>query len=257
MLRTIDKYPLYVLERVWFDDVVLSKADIIRFTRCITPKESKWYTIVDEHITVVNDLQTSDDELQAVFKKNVRYEIRRAVREGVTVSHYSQETLSYDSDIVTSFVQAYKECANSIDGYNLMDVFSERKLRNFIDNKCIHISVAEKEDVKIYHVYVHDEKETVLIYSISNFRANKEDEYIAGMANKLLHFEDMKYFRDLGLSIYDWGNISSDTDFNGIDVFKMSFGGNISKCYSTFYGNTLKGKLLVFAKKTISNRKKQ
>jgi len=249
MLRTVDKHRLYELERVWFEYTDSSKADIVRFTRCDSPGDKKWYTIVDEHITVINELRKSDDEIISEFKKNVRYEIRRAIREGVVISHIDRNEISHKSSTVAAFVKAYEDCAKSIDGYNLMDAFSERKLHNFIENKCVHFSVAKKDDLKVYHVYVHDEKEAVLIYSISNFRDDKENEYLAGMANKLLHFDDMKYFRNLGLSIYDWGNISSEDNPNGIDKFKMSFGGNVKRLYSTFYGNSVKGKILILAKK--------
>ena len=63
--------------------------------------------------------------------------------------------------------------------------------------------------------------------------------------NKLLHIKDMEWFRERGYLLYDWGNIHSSQNPNGIDKFKMSFGGEIVTVYNSFVGNSLLGKLLV------------
>ena len=66
-----------------------------------------------------------------------------------------------------------------------------------------------------------------------------------GPFNIFQHIRDMDWFREHGIVIYDWGNISSSVRPNGIDRFKMSFGGKVTTVYNTFVGNTFLGKILV------------
>ena len=62
----------------------------------------------------------------------------------------------------------------------------------------------------------------------------------------------MDWFREHGYVLYDWGNISSSTNPNGIDKFKMSFGGEVVTVYNSFVGNTLLGKILVVLYKILN-----
>lgn len=61
----------------------------------------------------------------------------------------------------------------------------------------------------------------------------------------------MKLFAGIGIQKYDWGGISSLTEPNGIDVFKMKFGGDLTTYYNVITGQTPLGKLamLVLKKK--------
>ena len=45
------------------------------------------------------------------------------------------------------------------------------------------------------------------------------------MANRLLHFEEMKFFKKCGKKIYDWGGAGRAEDVAKITEFKESFGG--------------------------------
>ena len=58
-----------------------------------------------------------------------------------------------------------------------------------------------------------------------------------------------KTFRKKGLIRYDWGGISDFDNPNGIDEFKLKFGGEKITYYNIFAGNTLLGKLAVTAMK--------
>jgi lipid II:glycine glycyltransferase (peptidoglycan interpeptide bridge formation enzyme) len=56
----------------------------------------------------------------------------------------------------------------------------------------------------------------------------EEERRLVGYFNKRLHWEDMKYFKNLGYSVYDWGGFSHKQDdkvLMGINAFKKSFGG--------------------------------
>ncbi|MBQ2936393.1 MAG: hypothetical protein IJD96_09185, partial [Lachnospiraceae bacterium] len=77
------------------------------------------------------------------------------------------------------------------------------------------------------------------------------DQSMIGRANKRLHWEDMKYFKEKGLVRYDWGGISDFENPNGIDEFKLKFGGDKITYYNVFTGNSLLGKLAVTAMKLL------
>ena len=62
---------------------------------------------------------------------------------------------------------------------------------------------------------------------------------------------DMKYFKEKGLVRYDWGGISDFENPNGIDEFKLKFGGDKITYYNVFTGNSLLGKLAVTAMKLL------
>ena len=62
-------------------------------------------------------------------------------------------------------------------------------------------------------------------------------------ANKRLHWEDMKLFKERGVSLYDWGGISDPDHPNGIDAFKMKFGGKPLTYYNVLKGITVLGRL--------------
>ena len=93
-------------------------------------------------------------------------------------------------------------------------------------------------------VYLH-KNNAVLCYSASDFRGESVDRALAGRANKLLHWKDMLQLKEAGCEVYDWGNVSSFEEYNGIDTFKAGFGGAQQVLYNVAVGNSLRGKLAV------------
>lgn len=57
------------------------------------------------------------------------------------------------------------------------------------------VDLYEKGNLAVYHVYMYDENEAVLMFSVSDFRDEDIDRNLAGRANKLLHYDDMRYFK--------------------------------------------------------------
>ena len=72
---------------------------------------------------------------------------------------------------------------------------------------------------------------------IKDFKKN-----VIGMANRMLHIEDMYYFKDAGLKVYDWGGAGTAEDVAGITKFKKSFGGEQVVFYSGQAVNGFKAK---------------
>ena len=93
-----------------------------------------------------------------------------------------------------------------------------------------------------------DEKNARLLHSVSDFR-EREDASLIARSNKRLHWADMELFSSMGIEVYDWGGISSLEKPNGIDSFKMKFGGQLVTRYNVFLGRTILGKLAILALK--------
>lgn len=107
----------------------------------------------------------------------------------------------------------------------------------------------------VYHTYLFDELNARLYQSCSLFRGdNDEDAKVVGFANRGLHWYDMRSFRDKGIKWYDWGGISSTEKPNGIDQFKMGFGGEQHLYYNVTIPKGFVGSTVLYARKYITKR---
>lgn len=244
MFRGIEKKGFYTMERIWFSDKEKSKADVVRYNRIEKPIKGFFVHNASAE-TVYNDLTKSKEEILAASTKTVKYEVNKCEKEDITIYFYTAADLRENKKMVDEFETAYLNFAKELELKEVIKAYQRTKLDNFIDCDCILLSKAEKEGVSVYHVYSCGGQECCLNYSVSNFRIDPSKRNLAGRMNKLLHIRDMDWFRAHGYTLYDWGNISSSETPNGIDKFKMSFGGDVVTVYHSFVGNTLLGKLLV------------
>lgn len=242
-------------DRVWFaevDDELKRKSSgaVSRILRSQnSPPVEKNY-IIDSGYTILTDLRESEEELLQKTRKKVRYEINRARKEGIAIDYYESKDLENNS-LISEFENAYLNFCKTINNADVLKAYSESKIKSYISNKCILVSTAIKDKCTVYHVYVFDEKNVVLVYSVSDFRDKDVDQYVSGMANKLLHYEDMLYFKRKGIVNYDWGNISSKEAPNEIDNFKLSFGGEITQYYNTYIPKNFLGNIVLYLYKKI------
>jgi lipid II:glycine glycyltransferase (peptidoglycan interpeptide bridge formation enzyme) len=94
--------------------------------------------------------------------------------------------------------------------------------------------------------------------SASLFREADEVSYrnMIGRANRLLHWEDILYFKDQGYEIYDLGGVTlnqSNKEGQAIARFKECFGGSLVKEYKSWIPVSFKGWVL-FGFKVLTGR---
>jgi hypothetical protein len=123
--------------------------------------------------------------------------------------------------------------------------YSDRNINQYIDHRCILVSKAEFPKGKVYHLYVWEQEDSLFEYNASDHLNEEVVGIMAGMANKWLIYNDMLWLKKQGVVNYDWGGIFSFDKPNGIDRFKMLFGGRQAQVYNCYVGNTIKGKALV------------
>lgn len=172
----------------------------------------------DAFYTKIIDLTQDEKTIQEGFKKNTVYEIKRAIRDGVTTTVESNHI---------NFVQFYNLFAPT----KKLPLINAAKIASYGKNLIVTKAVFQDLDV-VMHSYVVDEslRRVRLLHTASLFRNEDSSEMKAtiGRANRLLHFTDMCYFKDHGYSEYDLGGYAlntADKVLEGINQFKDGFGG--------------------------------
>lgn len=195
--------------------------------------------------TLLTDLTLTEDELLSSFRKNTRYEIRRAQKEAFTVTVYNCTALKNRSDIIDTVDAAHQHM------FQQKGLTTKKEAKNLLaaaNAGMLMISTAQLPNgtVCVYHVYVVGPDSARLWHSISVFRNNhsNEERNAVGRANRMLHFEDMRTLRNAGCRIYDWGGYSEAKDLKQIAEFKASFGGKRVQTYRYIFAVSLKGRLL-------------
>ncbi len=195
--------------------------------------------------TLVTDLTADEEVLKSAFRKNTKYEIRRAVKEGCTAVFYDADVLKKNDELIRKINREHARLfrmkgARVKDEYPYMHAAASKNM--------LSASAAFFSDQAecVYHVYVTGNKTARLLHSVSVYRdAVSNDERSAiGRANRFLHFQDMMHFKEMGYAVYDWGGYSQEEEFKSISDFKLSFGGREETVYTIYYAASLLGKLL-------------
>jgi len=172
--------------------------------------------------TKIIDLTGHISDIQNAFDKNTNYEIRRALKDGITTS--------FGGDI-DSFLLFYNKFSET----KKLPKLKYQNLKGYKSNLLITKASYDHVDI-VMHSYVIDtnSKRARLLHSASLFR--NEDgtnvRAIIGRANRLLHFKDIEYFKEMGFETYDLGGYSIDVQNDTmvkINQFKSSFGGQLKK----------------------------
>lgn len=219
---------------VWFAEETLKDNGIIVYKE--SEKEFKGSEPFD---TLISDLTESKEDIQAHFAKNCKYKINRAARENVDIVLLKNDEI--DDEELEAFLVFFDQFWKSkgVDTVNVELLREEMKAYREVGALSISKAIIDSETV-VYHTHLCDEKRARLLHSASLFRLSEEEDSgrknLIGMANRLLHREDMYFFKDNGLAAYDWGGAGRGEDVKSITEFKESFGGE----HVTYYDGALK-----------------
>lgn len=201
--------------------------------------------IVHEQYTLENDLTLEEDEIFSAFNKNYKYEIRRAVKEGVKCV-VVESNYNGLSSVVDEFESVYNKMFAS---KGMRNKFNRALVQAGLEagNIVIGKAYAEGRDCVVYHAYLVDGKRTMLMYSASTLTESesKDISNLIGWMNKHLHWFEMLWFKGKGYLTYEWGGINSAENPNGIAKFKMGFGGEITKYVNYLVPMSILGQVYV------------
>lgn len=234
-------------ERIWFDENAKASNNVVlsRFLRNNSVNTNKKNCCIDSYTTVFSNLTESEEQLLSRMRKKVRYEVKRADKENILVEFFFSDDLKTNEEIIKEFESVYISFCEKINDKSVRKAYSRKRIIQYIDNRCLLISKGSKDGAVVFHLYVFDEKNSCLLFSASDFRDDGIDQYLTGRINKYLHFRDMLKLKEVGVENYDWGNLSSKENYNGIDNFKISFGGDITDGYNVLTSNNFIGNFLV------------
>lgn len=230
---------------VWLNDTVYTDADIVYYLNSPTPMG----TDHEPYHTLLVPLNLSEEELMRQCSKNTRSKIRFADRRDELQLHFGcekhPEDLKQFQNDYTEFVE-WKKIRNLewsfVEALHAINAFSLTKITN------------HEGKVMSWHGYRVDVQRATLLYTMSTtFRESESEERNKiGRANRLLHFKDLLYFKELGVEHYDFGGWyagEEDQELLRINQFKEGFGGTVQKDYLCRVYPTIKGKLFYRAKK--------
>lgn len=247
MSRFILKKKYFTTEHIWFeedlDEIIRSDYKIIHGSSHQITNTDKYKTSVNKQETLITDLSLSEEELFSQLNKTVKNEINRSNREGVYTKFWNSNEIQKNEELLNSFSRMYQKMyeEKGMSGHHL----NLNELKEYAIKGALLITTASIDDeIVVYHSYIHDNKHSRLLHSCSEFRVTDNAKKNAiGRANKYLHWNDFLYLRDRGIEKYDWGGIESFDNPNGIDKFKMSFGGYHKVYYNTLCVCSLRAKI--------------
>lgn len=243
--------------QAWFEENMTqgkSHADIV-FFHGIREKKKGNFCKNEVFYTLFSDLLLPEEELYSAIHKNVRYEIRKNEKESMTVKYFTKKELLEEQKRLEELEEMYHALYLS-KGMN--QFLNHDQLLGYAGTGALVLTeIFSEGQPLVIHSYLTDGKQTRLLHSVSEFRAEGADANLVARANKRLHWEDMKYFKERGVNLYDWGGISNPDNPNGIDAFKMKFGGVSETYFNVLEGRTLLGKLGVMAIKLKDGRKEK
>jgi lipid II:glycine glycyltransferase (peptidoglycan interpeptide bridge formation enzyme) len=192
----------------------------------------------EDFYTLFIDLNEEEEAIFHRFEKNTKYEINRAMnKDGIVI-----ETLNAKTDR-----QAFYDFYNQFAETKNREPIDTQETDLLIDNNMFSIRVASLgNEHLVFHSYVTANRRARLMHSASLFRETDDNAYrnLIGRANRLLHWDDIRYFKNQKYSIYDLGGVAMDksnTQGQAINKFKECFGGTLVKEYKTWVPVTLKG----------------
>ncbi|MDE7479414.1 MAG: aminoacyltransferase [Lachnospiraceae bacterium] len=245
------------VNQIWYpNDIAISallkqkrKADIL-FVHGVPVEETKGaFRGWQEYHTCMNDISISEEEMLAAINKAVRYQFRRSEKDNIEICFYTKADIGKSPSLIDSFADIYERMYQSKGSDTKLN---RTAIKKYLQADAILFSAVWHEgEMIVFHSYIWDDTDARLLHSASCFREESADQSMIGRANKRLHWEDILYFKKKGLLRYDWGGISDFENPNGIDEFKLKFGGDKITYYNVFAGNTLLGKLAVSVMKSM------
>ncbi len=237
---------------VWFEDIdcinSISNCDYAIVHAVAFPKTliNNRFIIINKQNSLITDLSGSIENLK--INKTFNYHIKRAKKEDVVIEFFNSSEIMKNYILLQEFASMYEEM------YREKGVSSKLNLsmlKQYAEQNKLMISTASiNKSRTVFHAYVFYGNNSRLLFSCSNFRIqDKETCKAIGRANKYLHWCDMEYLKSIGVTVYDWGGIHSFKEPNGIDQFKLAFGGKPITYYNLIVPISFRYKLICLIKK--------
>ena len=230
---------LFNIKEVHFSDYPydIEGCDFLEFYFCKNKINAEGFTS-QKNLTLIINLTRNLDTIWQNFHKTTRRYIHKAQRKGIEI--WINEGYDQFFQIYRSFIQ--KKGIKSI-----FDVFGVGSTTLGTMKKYGTLFVAKYEgELLVGTIYLKDDSNMeAWIGASKRLEANMEKAKIISLASRLLRWEAIKYAKEKGIKEYNFGGLwpeeKANNDKYGINLFKLSFGGekviryNYIKNYSNIY----------------------
>lgn len=179
-------------------------------------------------------LLKSPEELLQQMTKNTRYEVRRALNKDELCTEFLMDISEQELQDFLTLYNAFADLKN-------LGHIGEAKIRKLAADGMYAVTKCYSSDgtLLVEHTYYLDkeDKRAMLATSCSLYRKEEYVRYknLIGRANRMMHYQDMLYFKSEGYEIYDFNGISDfSEETHAIAEFKRGFGGNVITYQSGF-----------------------
>jgi len=191
--------------------------------------------------TLVIDLDNESVDIFSAFHRQNKQKIKRAEREG-----FIHEVLLNPS---LNEIQAYIDYFQDFAAWKGIPLLPEDRFIKSAEAGALSITwMRDENQIPLCgHAYLKDDNRVIMIHSAS-IRDGKDSSIRnrIGRANRLLHWKNIEYYRQMGIKWYDFSGIFLDhSNKQGLNIneFKRSFGGQEVDEIKVFQAHSLKGKL--------------
>jgi lipid II:glycine glycyltransferase (peptidoglycan interpeptide bridge formation enzyme) len=199
--------------------------DLLTFQYCKNKVDVKGFKLIKEHFTTVIDLTQDLDAIWQNMNKTNRHCVNNAKKEGVNVRI---------SENYKEFYKIYKSFIKKKGTASLFRIFGVGSVDIETMRKYGTLLIAEYNGEFLGGlIYLEDQSNiNYWIGASKRLDVDKEKAKLIGYANRLIHWEAIKYAKEKGIKEYDFGGIFSDEEAEkdkmkmGIRFFKLSFGGD-------------------------------
>jgi lipid II:glycine glycyltransferase (peptidoglycan interpeptide bridge formation enzyme) len=235
------------------------KSDIVKYK--FVPEKPEKAAFVEDLFTIEIDLKKEKEAIFSGIGKNTRYKINRAKeRDAVTCGTFLELHEKNDEKL-----EKYMGYFNEFTATKNRSAITFSDLEQFYEAGALCIRYAASQDeslVYTMHAYIVSDGRARLHQSSSHFRSSDDSEFrnLIGRANRYLHWDDILYFKNLGLEYYDlggWYGGRTDKEKIAINEFKESFGGEKRVEYTYIVPLSHLGKAAVFLQTILKARKKR
>lgn len=217
---------------------VHERVDLLRIVAAFSPPSEQGSR---RRHTLVIDLGDDEDRLLAGMSKDTRSKIRRATDKDPTRVDAAPDPSETQVDEFADFYDRFA-AAQSVSGVFRPRLYALARHGNLV----LTSATGTDGEALVRHAYVAVRGRGYMLYSGSVLAESSDSAVrnLIGRANRLLHWEDMRLFKDRGFALYDFGGLDIEErspKTAGIARFKRGFGGEVRPVYSFTTARSLRG----------------
>jgi lipid II:glycine glycyltransferase (peptidoglycan interpeptide bridge formation enzyme) len=229
MFITERKFGIFKFLNIYFSDEP-SDSDFLNYDTVTYHTNKNWGSVKGfdrtQCLSTTIDLNQDLEVIWSKVKRLRKRHILRAERNGTRV------LLSTDYEGFHKIYEKFLKEKNFADPFGLV-IFP----LIFMQKYGILFIAEDKGEILGGNLYFHDDQNALCVCTAYQTEGNSiEKNKQISDANSYIHWKALQYFKSLGINSYDLGGlgckeITSNHRMHGLDLYKLSFGGNIVSQY--------------------------